>query len=99
MPVPLSMVAVAVAAADVTELTCEPLAYSTTVVPAATPAAAVTRLNTELVRALGTTDIRDKFRTQEMAPEPSTAEQFAGLLQSESARYSKVVKAARIRAE
>jgi len=73
--------------------------WSGIVVPAATPAAAVTRLNTELVRALGTTDIRDKFRTQEMAPEPSTAEQFAGLLQSESARYSKVVKAAGIRAE
>ena len=34
-----------------------------------------------------------------MTPAPSTPEQFGALLQSESARYSKTVKAAGIRAE
>jgi tripartite-type tricarboxylate transporter receptor subunit TctC len=69
------------------------------VVPAATPASAVARLNTELVRALRLADIQEKFKTQDMTPAPSTPEQFAALLQSESARYSKVVQTAGIRAE
>jgi tripartite-type tricarboxylate transporter receptor subunit TctC len=69
------------------------------VVPAATPTAAVTRLNTELVRILQTSEIQDKFRSQGQAAVPSTPEQLGSLLQSESARYSKTVKAAGIRAE
>jgi tripartite-type tricarboxylate transporter receptor subunit TctC len=69
------------------------------VVPAATPTAAVTRLNSELVRILNTSEIRDKFLAQGQTAEPSTPEQLASLLQSESARYSKTVKAAGIRAE
>lgn len=69
------------------------------VVPAATPAAAVTRLNAELVRILKMPEIQDKFRAQGQSAVPSTPEQLATLLQSESARYSKTVKAAGIRAE
>jgi tripartite-type tricarboxylate transporter receptor subunit TctC len=69
------------------------------VVPAATPTAAVTRLNSELVRILKTQEIQDKFRAQGQTAVPSTPEQLASLLQSESARYSKTVRAAGIRAE
>jgi tripartite-type tricarboxylate transporter receptor subunit TctC len=69
------------------------------VVPAATPTAAVTRLNSELVRILKTPEIQDKFRAQGQTAVPSTPEQLASLLQSESARYSKTIKAAGIRAE
>jgi len=69
------------------------------VVPAATPTAAVTRLNNELVRILRTAEIQEKFRVQGQAAVSSTPEQLASLLQSESARYSKIVKAAGIRAE
>ena len=69
------------------------------VVPAATPAAAVARLNTELVRALRAPDIQEKFKAQGMSPMPGTPEQFAALLQSESVRYSKVVREANIKAE
>ena len=69
------------------------------VVPAATPAAAVTRLNAELVRVLKLPEIQDKFRAQGQAAAFGTPDQFASLLQAESARYSKVVKAANIRAE
>ncbi len=69
------------------------------VVPAATPAAAVTRLNFELVRVLKLPEIQEKFRAQGQAAAFGTTEQFGSLLQAESARYSKVVKAANIRAE
>jgi tripartite-type tricarboxylate transporter receptor subunit TctC len=69
------------------------------VVPAATPPAAITRLNTEIVRALRAPDIQEKFKVQGMFPVPSTPEQFAALLQSESVRYSKVVREAGIKAE
>jgi tripartite-type tricarboxylate transporter receptor subunit TctC len=69
------------------------------VVPAATPAAAVTRLNTELVRVLKLPDIQDKFKAQGQTSVPSTPEQLGSLLQAESARYSRVVRAASIRAE
>jgi len=69
------------------------------VVPAATPTAAVTRLNTELVLILKTPEIQDKFRAQGQVAVPSTSEQLASLLQSESARYSKTTKTAGIRAE
>ncbi len=69
------------------------------VAPAATPAAAIARLNGEIVRALRTPDVQEKFRAQGMSAMPSTPEQFAALLQSETARYAKVVREAGIRAE
>jgi tripartite-type tricarboxylate transporter receptor subunit TctC len=77
----------------------EAMNWGAFVVPAATPTAAVTRLNSELVRILKTSEIQDKFRAQGQTAVPSTPEQLASLLQSESARYSKTVKAAGIRAE
>jgi len=77
----------------------EAMNWSGFVVPAATPTAAVTRLNSELVRILKTPEIQDKFRAQGQTAVPSTPGELASLLQSESARYSKTVKAAGIRAE
>lgn len=73
--------------------------WSGYVVPSATPQAAIARLNSELVRALRTQDIQEKFRVQGMSSVPGTPEQFAALLQSESTRYSKVVRDAGIKAE
>ena len=69
------------------------------VAPGATPAAAIARLNAEIVRALRLPDVQEKFRAQGMSAAPSTPEQFAALLQSETARYAKVVREAGIRAE
>jgi len=69
------------------------------VAPAATPAAVITRLNSEIVRTLRIPDVQEKFKAQGMSAVPSTPEQFAALLQSETARYAKVVREAGIRAE
>jgi tripartite-type tricarboxylate transporter receptor subunit TctC len=69
------------------------------VVPAATPAAAITRLNAEFVKALRIPEVQEKFKVQGMSPAPGTPEQFAELLKVESTRYAKVVREAQIRAE
>ena len=69
------------------------------VAPVATPAAAIARLNGEIVRALRVPDVQERFKAQGMSAVPSTPERFAALLQSESARYAKVVRAAGIKAE
>lgn len=69
------------------------------VVPAASPPAAVTRLNAELVRILRMPEVQERFKAQGMTVAASTPERFGALLESESARYAKVVKAASIKAE
>ena len=73
--------------------------WSGLVVPAATPAAAVVRLNEELVRALRGADVVEKFGTIGMSAAPGTPEQFDALLRSEAARYAKVVREAGIKAD
>jgi len=69
------------------------------VVPLTTPAAAVSRLNEELQRALRSADVVEKFRTFGMSAAPGTPEQFEALLRSEAARYAKVVREAGIKAD
>jgi len=73
--------------------------WSGLVVPAATPASAVARLNEELVRALRSADVVEKFRTFGMTAAPGKPEQFDALLRSEAARYAKVVREAGIKAD
>jgi len=73
--------------------------WSGLVVPAATPAPAVARLNEELVRALRSAEVAEKFKTFGMSAAPGTPEQFDALLRSESARYAKVVREAGIKAD
>jgi tripartite-type tricarboxylate transporter receptor subunit TctC len=68
-------------------------------VPAATPSSAIARLNAELVRALRNAEVQEKFKTYGMSPAPGTPEEFGALLQSESARYAKVVREAGIKAD
>ena len=69
------------------------------VVPAATPSSAVTRLNAELVRALGVPSVQEKLKTYGMNPAPGTPEDFDRFLRAEFARYAKVVREAGIKAE
>jgi tripartite-type tricarboxylate transporter receptor subunit TctC len=67
------------------------------VVPAQTPIAIVTRLHAELAKALKQPSVREKLKAQGMYSVPGTPEQFGAFLQSESARYAKVVKEAGIK--
>jgi tripartite-type tricarboxylate transporter receptor subunit TctC len=67
------------------------------VVPSATPASAITRLNAELVKALNQPEVRDTMKLQGLIPTPGTPEQFAALIKSDGARYTKIAKAANVR--
>jgi len=73
--------------------------WSGLVVPSATPLPAISRLNAELVSALRSAQIQEKLKTYGMSPAPGTPEQFNALLQSESARYAKVVREAGIKSD
>ena len=67
------------------------------VVHSATPAAVITRLNSEINRVLNTPEVRDHMRSQGMIASPDTPEQFAALLKSDGARYSRIAREANVR--
>jgi tripartite-type tricarboxylate transporter receptor subunit TctC len=69
------------------------------VVASATPPAAVARLNSELARALRSSDVQEKFKVHGMSATPGTPEQFGAFLRAEAARYGKAVREANIKAE
>jgi tripartite-type tricarboxylate transporter receptor subunit TctC len=67
--------------------------------PARTPAAILARLHQEIVKVLGTQQVRDRFFSTGAEVVASTPEVFAAEIKSESARLDKVFKTAGIRAE
>ena len=67
------------------------------VVPAATPAAVIARLNSEINKVLSMPDVRENMRTQGMIATPVSAEQFAALLKSDGARYTRIAREANVR--
>jgi tripartite-type tricarboxylate transporter receptor subunit TctC len=67
--------------------------------PAGTPRDIITRLNTEIVRIIGTTEVTERFRNQGVDPRPGTPEQFGELIRSEVPRWAKVIKDAGIKAD
>lgn len=68
-------------------------------VPAATPKDIVARLNSEIVKILAQSDVREKLIGQGLEPTGGTPEQFGAYLRSEIAKWAKVVKASGARAE
>ena len=73
--------------------------WSGFVVPAATPAAVIARLNKDLNAALANAEVKEKFRGFGMVPTPSTPEQFQSFMQAQTALYARVVKEAGVKAE
>ena len=63
------------------------------VAPAGTPPAVIAKLNAEVVKALNSPDLREKFKANGIDPVASTPEQFGALMRSEIARWRDVVKA------
>jgi len=60
--------------------------------PAAAPAAIVSRLNAELVKTVAVPDVREKFANLGIEPVGSTPEQLTAYMQSELAKWGKLVK-------
>jgi tripartite-type tricarboxylate transporter receptor subunit TctC len=68
-------------------------------VPAATPRQIVTRLQKEIAIALARPKVAQSYVNASVEPGASTPEQFASLIDNEIAKYAKVMKLARIKAE
>jgi tripartite-type tricarboxylate transporter receptor subunit TctC len=68
-------------------------------VPAGTPAPIIARLNAETVKVLGRGDVKGTLTAQGLEVAPSSPEQFAAHIKSEIARFTKIAKAAGIKAE
>jgi tripartite-type tricarboxylate transporter receptor subunit TctC len=77
----------------------EHILWSMLVVPAATSKDVVARLNQEAVKALGASDVRERYAGMGVDPAPSTPERAAAYLKSETEKYAKVVKAIGLRIE
>jgi tripartite-type tricarboxylate transporter receptor subunit TctC len=67
--------------------------------PAKTPKAVIDRLNAEIRKILGADDIKKRFAEFGAEPTPATPEAFTALVRNEIAKWSKVVKAAKIEPE
>src|SRR6266571_5419596 len=68
-------------------------------VPGGTPSAIIGRLNAETVKVLGKTDVKATLAAQGLEVAPGSPEQFAAHIKSEIARFTKIAKAAGIKAE
>ena len=62
-----------------------------------TPRPIIERLNSEIVKALAPTDVRQKLLEMGLVSATNTPEQFASYIQSETVKWAKVVKEAHIR--
>jgi tripartite-type tricarboxylate transporter receptor subunit TctC len=67
--------------------------------PTHTPKAVLSRLNTEIVKAVQAPDVQTRFRGQGLEPSASTADDFSALIKSDLVRWAKIVKEAGLRAE
>jgi tripartite-type tricarboxylate transporter receptor subunit TctC len=68
-------------------------------VPAKTPRPIVERLHAETVRAINAPDVQEKLKGLGAEPVGNTPEQYTAFMQSEIAKWDKVIKAAGIKGE
>ena len=67
--------------------------------PAKMPTAVVARLNTEVARVLRTSEVKNVFEQDGAEPVGNSPEEFAAIVRSEIAKWTKVVKTAGIKPE
>lgn len=67
--------------------------------PAGTPAAIVTALNVETVKAMRAQDLRERLASQGAEAVTNTPEQFSAYVKDELAKWTRVVKASGLKAE
>lgn len=67
--------------------------------PAGTPRDVISRLNTEIHKALASADLKQRLAASGVDPLTSTPEEFASHIRSETVRYAKIIKDANIPAQ
>jgi tripartite-type tricarboxylate transporter receptor subunit TctC len=67
--------------------------------PAGLPENLVTKLNTDIVSVANSQDMKDRMRAQAAEIATTTTDEFAAMLRSDFAKWSKVIKQAGMRAE
>jgi tripartite-type tricarboxylate transporter receptor subunit TctC len=68
-------------------------------VPAGTPAAVIARLNAEIAKALADPAIKASFATSALEPVGGSAESFARLMRDDFAKYERLVRELKIKAQ
>lgn len=69
------------------------------IAPAGVPKEIITRLNTLIVDAVNSTDVKESFNNLGLEPRPNTPEEFAAFIRREVAQNARLVKAAGVKAE
>ena len=77
----------------------EATAWQGVLAPAGTPRDIIAKLNTELVRVINLPDVRKQLADQGYEPAGTTPEQFAEYIKTEIAKWTRVIKAAGLKAE
>ncbi len=77
----------------------ESSAWQGIVVPKATPAAIVTKLNQAFARVLQIPEIRDRLANEGADAVGGTPEEFGRFMQAETAKYAKLIREAGVKAE
>jgi tripartite-type tricarboxylate transporter receptor subunit TctC len=67
--------------------------------PAGTPKPVIDRLHQEVTTVLNARDVRDQLASQGIEATPSTPEEFSAYIRSESQKWSKVIRAANLKAK
>ena len=67
--------------------------------PARTPQPVIAKLHSEITSALASADVRERFAALAVEPRTNTPEQFRALVESDLARWAKVVRDAGIKPE
>jgi len=69
------------------------------IAPARTPAAIISRLDDELIKALAAPDIKTQLANQSLEISVTTPPQFAAFIKSELAKWAKVIRESAIRVD
>ncbi len=77
----------------------EAISWQAILAPAGTPAPIVDRLYRELVKIIGSGDVRDKMRAQYFVPAGTAPASLRQTMVSEKARWDKVIRAANVQPE
>ena len=77
----------------------EATAWQGVLAPAGTPRDVIVKLNTEMVRIINQPDVRKQLGDQGYEPAGNSPEQFAEYIKSEIAKWTRVIKAAGLKAE